>query len=250
PHSNSEQGVDAKVGVRVYTTTGEDLNVRGSGSGGSSDVRESRSTAVVGSYVATQGVNIEAKGDARYAGSQFDGGQAGVNLKTGGELALNQANDSQRTARNSLRGSGSLTVGTAPGTSGTNVNLGAGVQLDHKQLDTQDSQARVATIQGSGPIQLSSAGDMTLQGTRIGSSTDKTGDISLSAGGKLDLQAATHTHLSHGNNLGGGLTVGAGKTSSAESSSTTGSLSANFNLGKVAENDSGVSVGQLHSNGN
>ncbi|UOP11928.1 hemagglutinin repeat-containing protein [Pseudomonas palleroniana] len=249
-HSNSEQGVDAKVGVRVYTTTGEDLNVRGSGSGGSSDVRESRSTAVVGSYVATQGVNIEAKGDARYAGSQFDGGQAGVNLKTGGELALNQANDSQSTASNSLRGSGSLTVGTAPGTSGTNVNLGAGVQLDHKQLDTQDSQARVATIQGNGPIQLSSAGDMTLQGTRIGSSTDKTGDISLSAGGKLDLQAATHTHLSHGNNLGGGLTVGAGKTSSAESSSTTGSLSANFNLGKVAENDSGVSVGQLHSNGN
>ncbi len=249
-HSTSEQGVDAKVGVRIYTTTGEDLNVRGSGSGGSSDVRESSSTAVVGSYVASQGVNITAKGDARYDGSQFNGGQAGVNLKAGGELALNQANDTQSTTSNSLRGNGSLTVGTAPGTSGTNVNLGAGVQLDHKQLDTQDSQARVATIQGNGPIQLSSGGDMTLQGTRIGSSTDKTGDISLNAGGKLDLQAATNTHLSTGSNLGGGLTVGAGKTGSAESSGKTGSLSANFNIGKVSENDTGVTVGQLHSNGN
>ena len=245
-HSSSEQSVDAKAGVRVYTTTGEDVNVRGSGAGGSSDVREASSTAVVGSYAGTQGVNITAKGDARYAGSQFNGGQAGVNLKAGGELALDQANDTQSSTSDSLRGNGSLTVGTAPGTNGTNVNLGAGVQLDNKQLTTQDSQARVATLQGSGPIQLSSGADMTLQGTQIASS----GDISLNAGGKLDLQAATSTHVSKGSNLGGGLSVGAGKTSSADSSGKTGSLSANFNIGKVAENDQSVVVGQLHSKGN
>ena len=249
-HSSSEQGVDAKAGVRVYTTTGEDLNVRGSGTGGSSDVRESSSTAVVGSYAGAQGVSIQTQGDARYEGSHFNGGQAGVNLKAGGELALNQASDTQNKTDNSLRGSGSLTVGTAPGSKGTNVNLGAGVQLDNKRLDTQDSQARVATLHGNGPIQLSSGGDMTLQGTQIGSSTAKTGDISLNAGGKLNLQAATESHVSSGSNLGGGLTVGAGKTSSAESSGTTGSLSANFNIGKVSENDQGVVVGQLHSNGN
>lgn len=241
-HSSSEQAVDARVGVRVYTTTGEDLNLRASGAGGSSDVRESGSTAVVGSYAGAQGVNIEAKGDAHYEGSQFNGGQAGVDLKAGGELALNQANDTLSKTNNSLRGSGSLTVGTAPGTNSTNVNLGAGVQLDNKQLNTQDAQARVATIQGSGPVQLSSGGDMSLQGTQIGSSSAKTGDISLTAGGKLDLQAATNTHVSNGSNLGGGLSIGAGKTSSAESS-------ANFNIGKVSENDTGISVGQLHSNG-
>ncbi|MFL1542989.1 hemagglutinin repeat-containing protein [Pseudomonas sp. O39] len=248
-HSSSEQGVDAKAGVRVYTTTGEDLNLRGSGTGGSSDVSQTASTAVVGSYAATQGVNIEAKGDARYEGSQFNGGQAGINLKAGGELALNQANDTQSETSSSLRGNGSLTVGTAPGANGTNVNLGAGVQLDHKQLDTRDSQARVATLQGSGPIALSSGGDMTLQGTQFGSSTANTGDINLTSGGKLDLQAATDTHVSNGSNLGGGLTVGAGKTSSAESSGKTGNLSANFNIGKVAENDQTAVVGQLHSNG-
>jgi len=249
-HSSSEQGVDAKAGVRVYTTTGEDLNVRGSGAGGSSDVRESSSTAVVGSYAGAQGVGIDVKGDARYEGSQFNGGQAGVDLKTGGELALNQANDTQSNTSSTLRGSSSLTVGTAPGTNGNNLNLGAGVQLDNKRLDTQDSQARVATLQGKGPVQLNSGADLTLQGTRIGSSTAKTGDINLAAGGKLDLQAATDHHVSSASNLGGGLNVGAGKTSSAESSGKTGSLSANFNIGKGAENDQAVGVGQLHSNGN
>ncbi|MBH3369884.1 hemagglutinin repeat-containing protein [Pseudomonas carnis] len=248
-HSSSEQGVDAKAGVRVYTTTGEDLNVRGSGLGGSSDVRESSSTALVGSYVASQGVSIEAKGDARYEGSQFDGGQTGVNLKTGGELALNQATNTQSKNSSTLRGNGSLTVGTAPGANGSNVNLGAGVQLDNKRLDTQDSQAQIATIKGSGPVQLNSGADMTLQGTQIGSTGAKAGDISLNAGGKLNLQAATDSHVSNGSSLGGGLTLGAGKTSSAESSSKTGSLSANFNIGKVAENDQSAVVGQLHSSG-
>lgn len=75
--------MDAKAGVRVYTNTGEDLNVRGSGTGGSSDVRQTASTAVVGSYAATQGVNFQAKGDAGYEGSQFNGGQAGIHLKAG-----------------------------------------------------------------------------------------------------------------------------------------------------------------------
>ena len=87
------------------------------------------------------------------------------------------------------------------------------------------------------------------RGTQIGSTGAKAGDISLNAGGKLNLQAATDSHVSNGSNLGGGLTLGAGKTSSAESSSKTGSLSANFNIGKVAENDQSAVVGQLHSSG-
>ncbi|MGE7956617.1 hemagglutinin repeat-containing protein [Pseudomonas sp. NPDC089530] len=248
-HSSSEQALDAKAGVRVYTTTGEDLNVRGSGAGGSSDKNSDSSKAVVGSYAGSQGVNIKLNGDGQYEGSRFDGDQAGVKLQAGGELALNQANDRQNSSDSSLRGDASLTVGSAPGANGNNLNLGAGVQLDHKRLDQQDSQARVATIRGKGPIELSSGGDLTLQGTTIGSATDKTGDIRLDAGGKLDLQAAVDSHASQGSNLGGGLTVGAGKTSSEQSSGKNASLSANFNIGRVSEQDQKQTGGQLHSNG-
>ncbi|OLF52371.1 hemagglutinin repeat-containing protein [Pseudomonas chlororaphis] len=248
-HSSSEQALDAKAGVRVYTTTGEDINVRGSGAGGSSDKRSDSSQAVVGSYAGSQGVDITLKGDGQYEGSRFDGGAAGVKLHAGGELALNQANDRQTSSDSSLRGDAALTVGTSPGANGNNLNVGAGVQLDHKRLDQQDSQARVATIQGKGPIELSSGGDLTLQGTTIGSDTAKVGDISLNAGGKLDLQAAVDSHSSQGSNLGGGLTAGAGKTSSEQSSGKNASLSANFNIGRVAEQDQSQTGGQLHSTG-
>ncbi|MCE4053962.1 hemagglutinin repeat-containing protein [Pseudomonas sp. Au-Pse12] len=248
-HSSSEQAVDAKVGVRVYTNTGEDLNIRGSGAGGNSNVSRSSEKAQVGSYAASQGVDIKVGGDARFEGSQFNGGQGGVDLKSGGQLALNQANDRQSSSDSSLRGDASLTLGTTPGSSGTNLNVGAGLQLDHKNLEQQDSQARVASILGQGPVNLKSAGDLTLQGTQIGNAARPTGDVTLDAGGKLDLQAAVDTHHSQGSNLGGGLTAGGSKTSSEQSSGKSANLSANFNIGRVSENDQSQRGAQVYSLG-
>ncbi|MQA55901.1 hemagglutinin repeat-containing protein [Pseudomonas piscis] len=248
-HSSSEQAVDAKVGVRVYTNTGEDLNIRGSGAGGSSTVTSNTEKAQVGSYAGSQGVEIKVAGDGRFEGSQFNGGQGDVKIKAGGELALNQANDKQDSSNSSLRGDASLSLGTLPGSSGTNLNVGAGVQLDHKRLDQQDSQAQVASIQGQGKVQLESGGNLTLQGTKIGNAARPTGDVSLNAGGKLDLQAATDTHASQGSNLGGGFTAGGGKSSSEQSSGKNANLSANFNIGRVSEQDQDQRGGQVYSQG-
>lgn len=239
-HSSSDNAVDAKVDVRVYTKTGEDVNVAGSGAGGSSTSAKDSSTAVIGGYAGSQGVNIKAAGDAQFEGSRFDGGQGGVSIKTGGDLALNQANDRQNSNDSSLRGNGSLTVGTLPGNDGTNVDLGAGFQLDHTGKQTTDTQAHVASISGNGPVQLSSGGDQVQQGTRVNA-----GAIDLHADGKLDLQAATDTHTATGSNLGGGLKGGGSKTSSEKSRDQGGNLSANFNIGRVNEHSQTLSGGQL-----
>ncbi|MHC8345083.1 hemagglutinin repeat-containing protein [Pseudomonas sp. RT6P73] len=241
--SSTDQALDAKADVRVYTKTGEDVNVAGSGAGGSSQTRKDTSSAVVGSYVGSEGVNINLRGDGQFEGSHFDGGQGGVSIKTGGELALNQANDRQSSDTTSLRGNGSLNVGTAPGTNGTNVDLGAGFQLDHTGKQTRDSQAQVASIQGKGPVLLSSGGDQILQGTKV----DTLGGIDLKAGGKLDLQAATDTHTATGSNLGGGLKVGGSKTSTEKSADQGGNLSGNFNIGRVNETTRTLTGGQLNS---
>ncbi|HCS42544.1 MAG TPA: filamentous hemagglutinin, partial [Pseudomonas sp.] len=242
-HGSTDQALDAKVDVRVYTKTGEDLNVAGSGEGGSRQVQKNTSTAVVGSYAGSQGVNINLGGDGQFEGSQFDGGEGGVTIRAGGELALNQANDRQDSDTSSLRGKASLKVGTAPGTDGTNVDVGAGLQLDHKGSQTGDSQARVAHIQGQGPVELSSGGDLVLQGTTI----DIPGATDLKAGGKLDLQAATDTHLVKSSNLGGGLDVGGSKTSTEKSVDKAGNLSVNFNAGRVDESSQTLTGGQLKS---
>ncbi|WP_429515958.1 hemagglutinin repeat-containing protein [Pseudomonas frederiksbergensis] len=242
-HSSSDQALDAKADVRVYTKTGEDVNVAASGAGGSSQTRKDNATAVVGRYAGSEGVNINLRGNGQFEGSHFDGGQDGVSIKTGGELALNQANDRQNSDTSSLRGNGSLNVGTAPGTNGTNVDLGAGFQLDHTGNQTRDSQAQVASIQGKGPVLLSSGGDQILQGTKV----DSVGGIDLKAGGKLDLQAATDTHTATGSNLGGGLNVGGSKTTTEKSADQGGNLSANFNIGRVNENTQTLTGGQLNS---
>jgi len=242
-HNSSANAVDAKVDVRVYTKTGEDVNVAGSGAGGSSASSKDNSSAVVGAYAGSQGVNIKVGGDAQFAGSRFDGGQGGVSINTGGDLALNQANDRQSNNDSSLRGNGSLTVGTLPGTDGTNVDLGAGFQLDHTGKQTTDTQAHVASISGNGPVQLSSGGDQVQQGSKI----DSAGAINLHAGGKLDLQAATDTHTATGSNLGGGLKGGGSKTSSEKSRDQGGNLSGNFNIGRVNEDSKTLTGGQLNS---
>ncbi|MEX5687651.1 hemagglutinin repeat-containing protein [Pseudomonas silesiensis] len=226
-----DRALDAKVDVRVYTKTGQDVNVAGSGEGGSRQTQKNTSTAVVGSYAGSQGVNINLGRDGQFEGSRFDGGEGGVTIKTGGELALNQANDRQDSDTSSLRGKASLNVGTLPGTNATNATVGAGVQLDHKGSQVRDSQARVADIQGQGPVELSSGGDLLLQGTRI----DTPGAIDLKAGGKLGLQAASDTHLVKGSNLGGGLDLGGSKTSTENSVAKTGTLGINFNAGRVDE---------------
>jgi hemolysin len=242
-HNSSANAVDAKVDVRVYTKTGEDVNVAGSGAGGSSASSKDNSTAVVGAYAGSQGVNIKIGGDAQFEGSRFDGGQGGVSINTGGDLALNQANDRQTSNDTSLRGTGSLTVGTLPGTDGTNVDLGAGFQLDHTGKQSTDTQAHVASISGNGPVQLSSGGNQLQQGTKI----DSAGTIDLHADGKLDLQAATDTHTASGSNLGGGLKGGGSKTSSEKSRDQGGNLSGNFNIGRVNEDSKTLSGGQINS---
>ncbi|PYC15859.1 filamentous hemagglutinin [Pseudomonas jessenii] len=242
-HNSSANAVDAKVDVRVYTKTGEDVNVAGSGAGGSSASSKDSSSAVVGGYAGSQGVNIKVGGDAQFAGSRFDGGQGAVNIKTGGDLALNQATDRQTSNDSSLRGNGSLAVGTLPGTDGTNVDVGAGFQLDHTGKQTTDTQAHVASITSNGPVQLSSGGNQVQQGTKI----DSAGGIDLHADGKLDLQAATDTHTATGSNLGGGLKGGGSKISSEKSRDQGGNLSGNFNIGRVNEDSKTLTGGQLSS---
>lgn len=242
-----EQSLDAKVGGRLYTTTGQDLNLRLSGIGGSSENSASQTTAVVGEYAAKQGVEIRLGGDGLYQGSRFDGGEAGVRLSAGGNLALEQANDRQSASSASLRGDAALSGGMAPSANGKGLNASAGLQLDHKAGDSRDSQARVADIQAKGAVELRSGGDLVLQGSNIGSAAAKTGDIVLAAGGKLDLQAARDSHRAGGNNLGGGFSLGGGSVRDAETSSKNGSVSGNFNIGRVDEERHALNGGNLHS---
>lgn len=153
-HNSSEQGVKAKVDLRVYTTTGEDVNVRANGSGELHQAQQAASTAQVGGYTGAQGVNIETTGDARYEAGHFDGGKAGVSINAGGKLALQEATDSHSQSAYTLGASGSLTLETGEDNS---LTPGGSLKFDVQPQSVQGSESQVATFLGQGRVRLLAA---------------------------------------------------------------------------------------------
>lgn len=238
--ASSSQQVTANVGGRVYTKTGSDVNVSVSGSGSNAKAASDTSTAVTGRYAASQGVNIQVGGDARFEGTRLDGGQGAVAVSSGGNLALNQASNREHSESTRLGGSASLTVSSLP--TGT-TDLGGGLQLDHEASHTTQSKAQVASIVGNGPVRLSSGGDQTLQGARI----DSQGPVELKAGGQLDLQAASDSRSVTGHQLGGGLNLGGKSVSGEQGSTLSGNLGGNFKAGQTHEVANTLVGGQIAS---
>ncbi len=60
----------------------------------------------------------------------------------------------------------------------------------HSQGSTSADIAQVSHLHGKQGIELNAGKDLTLQGTEFGSKNAATGDVQLTAGGKVDFQAA------------------------------------------------------------
>ena len=151
-HNRAERDVAAKVGLRVYTKTGEDVNVRANGSGEFRHAQETGSTAQVGHYAGAQGVSIDTQGDARYEGGDFDGGAGSVNIDAGGKLALQQATDTHSQSAMGLSASGSLALETGEGNS---LSPGGSLKFDYSPDNSPTSEAHVATFRGKDRLRLS-----------------------------------------------------------------------------------------------
>ncbi|MBH3129932.1 hemagglutinin repeat-containing protein, partial [Serratia marcescens] len=91
--------------------------------------------------------------------------------------------------------------------------------------------AQVGNVSGQQGVELKAGRDLTLQGTDVKSQ----GDVSLSAGNKVALQAAESTQTRKESKLSGNIDLGAGSSDSKEK--TGGNLSAGgaFDIAKVNE---------------
>ncbi len=129
--------------------------------------------------MASKASRVQLGSDGAYEGTAFNGGKGAVTVDAGGDLTFAQANDRQSHSLRQTDGSGWVKAGNTPG--GSALELRG--YLDHQQLDSSDSQARVGSIDAQGVVQLKSAGEMTLVGTRIGDPKAKPADIILDAQG-------------------------------------------------------------------
>jgi hemolysin len=157
----------------------------------------------------------------------MNGGEGEVVIHSAGSLSLTQANDHTEQLSRQLDGNAWAKVGNRPGSTGFD---GRGY-LDNAQQLAEQTKARVAQIDAKGEVRLSSVGDLSLEGTRIGNREAKTGDILVHSDGRLQVKAGNDTQQATGGKLGGGLEL-AGKMGETKG----GGIGGHFTHGKQDEN--------------
>ena len=206
-HSRLDR-LDVEAGARVETSTGSDINLRLSGKGGRLQTDDSARAARPGSLYGQTGIQVQLGSDGIYEGTRLNAGDGSLKIEAAGDLRLTQAQDQQLSQLNELKGDAWAKGGNSP--------VGKGLEfrgyLDQKKAERADTQGRVAQVDAKGDVLLKSSGTLELVGTRIGSSNNTVGSITLHADGPLQVKAATDTHRAQGSSLGGGLEL-LGKTS-------------------------------------
>ncbi|MDN0124519.1 hemagglutinin repeat-containing protein [Yersinia aleksiciae] len=203
-----------EAGIRVATSTGSDISVDGKGSGGSKNHHVKGEIAQVGSINAANGININVRDDATYQGTNINAGVGKTTINAGGNVHFDQATHLASKNHNNLDADAKINFGTTPG----NKEFGAGLGGGNSQGQNNMSIAQVSNIQGEQGVELNAGGNLTLTGTSFGSKEKPTGDILLTAGGKVDMQTAQSHSSKQDMTWSASANASASKSSSKSSS--------------------------------
>ena len=233
--SQSSQASEGGASVRVYTTTGQDVNVKGSGQGSYSNSQSASSNAVTGSIQSAGGVSIQVNNDASYQGAAINGGSGQAVIQTGGKLTLSQANNTSNGQQRDVKVGVGLGVSTSPIDGGSKLGGSGNLAVGNQQSQAASSQAVTGSVQSTGGIALTAGNGLTVQGGSLQSG----GDVKLQSDGKVSLQAATGSDSKTGSGWGFNVNAG-GNNSKGKDASGQG-----FNVGGgvqlSSQNDSSAS---------
>ncbi len=201
--SSTQQSTNASANLTVGLSTASEVNASLGAQGGSSNTSERRSEAVVGSVQAGENVRIRSRGDATLEGTRIQAG-GNASVTAGGNLAINQANNTFERSVDSRQGGASITASVC--TDLSCASAGAGGDGRVVQGTESATTGVAATIRSGGSTTVGAGSNLTLQGTRIQSG----GDTNLSAGGRIDFQALSSTERNNLTVDGGSANVGGG----------------------------------------
>lgn len=187
--TSSDKSANASVGVDLVK---KEVAVGVGYDGNKSS--ESSSTAVVGGISAGGNLNVNTTGDTRFEGTQLAAGGA-ASVDAGGNVKFDAA---KNTASAHSEGVG-VDVQASGGKSGGAGSAAVNVTKSNYSLD-QDVAGSITS--GSGPLSIKSGGDASFTGTQIASTA---GDVSVAAGGNIDMKAART--VEHSDSLGVGVSA-------------------------------------------
>jgi len=238
-----ERSTDTRgsAGVRVYTTTGSDLAVDAKGEGGTQRSEKTASQAVTGSLAAGNGISINVAKDATYQGTELDGGKGKTRIDAGGNLRVEQANDTQRENHSGYNVKASAKGGFTADSKSFGAGLGGGTSSGESNGRT----AQVSKIGGEQGIALNAGNNLTLQGSEVASQ----GNITLGAGNQVKLQAAESSQARKGSSLSGNLDLGGGSSDNKEKSGGNLSVGGAFDIARVDESATTRQGGKITGGG-
>ncbi|WP_158253760.1 hemagglutinin repeat-containing protein [Chromobacterium alticapitis] len=233
--SQSSQASEGGATVRVYTTTGQDVNVKGSGQGSYSSSQSASSNAVTGSIQSAGGVAIQVNNNASYQGAAINGGSGQATIQAGGKLALSQADNTASSQQHTVGVNVGVTVSTSPIDGGKQVGGSGNLAVSNQQNQAASSQAATGSVLSAGGIALSAGNGLTVQGGSLQSG----GGVKLQSDGKVSLQAATGSDSKTGN--GWGFNVNAGGSNSDGKSASSNGLNVGGGVQLSSQNDASAS---------
>jgi hemolysin len=235
----------ANVDVRVYTETGQDININGKGEGGSKHQESTSETAQTGNMRAANGIEIKVKDDAYYQGTNMDAGAGKTLITAGNNIHFDQATNTHHENHENINANVKANGGTSP----NGKNIGGGLGGGHSKGESNNSVAQTGHIQGQQGVELHAGKNLTLKGTEIGSKENPTGDITLTAGENITLLAAESHSSKQDMTWSASARGGASKNQNTEKTSS--GMKAGFDV-KVAKTDESANTFQgsnIHSNG-
>lgn len=197
--------------LRVYTTTGKDINGDASGQGQHSQSQSSSSTAVTGSIQAQNGdVTVATTNGATFEGTQISAKNGTVALSAEqGNVDLKQATNSQTHSRSSYNAMLGVKAGTSPDGKSAGGSIGGGYQTENSSSTT----AVVSTLDAKN-TQITAGGNARLEGTQLNATG---GTVAINAKQDVEITQVTNTSNSSSRNYQGHLVVNQASNHSDES---------------------------------
>lgn len=231
--------------IRIYTSTGKDITVDGKGKGGSKDQLVKGEIAQVGSMNAANGININVKEDATYQGTNMDAGNGKISVNAGGDIRFDQVTNLTSESHNNVDADAKMNLGTNT----NSKEFGAGLGGGHSKGESSTSIAQVSNLQGQQGIELNAGKDVALTGTSFGSKEKATGDILLTAGGKVEMKAAESQGSKQDMTWSASANAGMSKGTGADKNSKGMSAGAEVNVAKTDESATIYQGSVINSNG-
>ncbi|RSD29741.1 hemagglutinin repeat-containing protein [Vibrio pectenicida] len=246
--SQTSIGYGANAGVKAGFTK-EKNNFGGSGGGNYKSTEKTENQAVTSTIAGKNGVELNSAKDVNLQGTDLVASESGnVSVTAGNNVNFNQVESSKSSSTREYSGNIELNQSMADG--GKSKTLGGKIDGVYATNDQSSTTGKAGSIVGANNVDVKAGNDIYLQGTQIGSTDNKVGNVALNAGGDVTFDAQTSSEKQNGLDIRGGINATTGNVTNNESNTRTREAGANLEGSYVDENKAGQIGGTIQSTGN